>query len=53
METSGYTFAELNGKEDLVEEIRTLESKLQEQTGEAITLIAYEKEQPGTEKRHD
>ncbi|EGL19193.1 MULTISPECIES: hypothetical protein [unclassified Paenibacillus] len=51
MKMNGYTFAELNGKEELIEEIRSLESKLQEQTGEPITLIAYEKEQAGNGER--
>ncbi|MEC0249156.1 hypothetical protein ACI48J_15960 [Paenibacillus chitinolyticus] len=51
MKMNGYTFAELNEKKELIEEIRSLESKLQEQTGEPITLIAYEKERAGNGER--
>ncbi|WP_172798845.1 hypothetical protein [Paenibacillus sp. FJAT-26967] len=47
MEKTGYTFAELHGKEHLVDEIRQLENRLKEETGETITLIAYEKEDAG------
>ncbi|GAA3404151.1 hypothetical protein ACFFNY_02235 [Paenibacillus hodogayensis] len=36
-----YTFADLNGKPALVEEIVSLERRLKEQTGDDVTLIAY------------
>ncbi|WP_169751040.1 hypothetical protein [Paenibacillus beijingensis] len=37
-----YKFAELDGMEDAVEEIRKLEQQLSRQHGSPVTLIAYE-----------
>lgn len=36
-----YVFTDLEGKEHLVEEIRKLEDKLEQSTGEKVNLIAY------------
>lgn len=39
-----YKFSNLDGRSDLLKQISELESKLQQETGEQVTLIAYSKE---------
>jgi len=44
-----YVFTDLENKEHLVQEIRKLEEKLEQSTGEKINLIAYSEKKADTE----
>lgn len=50
---SSYTIADLNHNEDALTQIKQLEQRLSDQTGAAITLIAYNYEQDITAERTD
>ncbi|SFF12206.1 hypothetical protein SAMN04487969_114148 [Paenibacillus algorifonticola] len=50
---SSYTIADLNHNEDALAEIKQLEQRLSEQTGAAITLIAYNYEHDIKAERTD
>ncbi|GIO86229.1 hypothetical protein J25TS5_31610 [Paenibacillus faecis] len=46
-----YVFTDLENKEYLVQEIRKLEEKLEQSTGEKINLIAYSEKKANTEDK--
>jgi hypothetical protein len=41
MELDTYTFAELDKRQDLIQEIKELETALHRELGQEVTLIAY------------
>ncbi|WP_334074189.1 MULTISPECIES: hypothetical protein [Paenibacillus] len=44
-----YVFTDLEKKEHLIQEIRNLEEKLEQSTGEKVNLIAYSEKKADTE----
>lgn len=51
MSINAYQFANLGAHEDLLEDLRKLESRMREQLGYEISLIAYTPEAQGNGKK--
>jgi hypothetical protein len=50
MNIESYHFADLGNREDLLQDLRSLESRMKHELGYDIALIAYTQEEEGNEK---
>ncbi|MBD0383135.1 hypothetical protein [Paenibacillus sedimenti] len=51
MGVESYQFADLDNREDLIQELRSLESRMKHELGYDIALIAYSHEEDRNEKK--